>query len=129
VDDNAVRCIRTRSIKQTKIVDDLSIIFYMTRRKAFHNILPRKCNGLAREGRFSYHSSTGQLCDLDSIRILYGGAFGLEEGISCGLGLFHPISKEDAEALTDKTPLKPEARPIPLPPPEEIGAEKEETES
>lgn len=122
-DANAEKCISVRRIRQTKIIDDLNIVFYLSGQKTYHNILPRRCPGLARENRFSYRSSVGQLCDLDSIRVLQGGARGLEEGISCRLGLFHPISKEDAEALTDKSPTVPAAEPIQLPSPEEIGAD------
>lgn len=126
-DTNAEKCISVRRIRQTKIIDDLNIIFYLSGQKTYHNILPRRCSGLAREDRFSYRTSVGQLCDIDSIRVLQSGARGLEEGISCRLGLFHPISKEDAEALTDKSHTIPEAEPIQLPDPEEMGAEDEES--
>lgn len=126
-DASAEKCISVRRIRQTKIIDDLNIIFYLSGQKTYHNILPRRCSGLAREDRFSYRTSVGQLCDIDSIRVLQGGARGLEEGISCRLGLFHPISKEDAEALTDKSHTMPEAEPIQLPKPEEVGAEDEES--
>lgn len=126
VDDaGAERCINIRRIRRTKIVDDNNIIFYVSNSKAYHNILPRTCNGLKREDRFSYKTSASQLCDLDNITILMGGARGMQPGRSCGLGLFHPISGEQADAL-----LNPEARGEPeaevsMPEPEEVGADQD----
>ena len=126
-DTKASKCIRVRSLRSTKVVDDLNIIFYMVGSKIYHNILPRQCHGLARENRFSYESRSGSLCDIDMIRILYPAGVGLQQGNSCRLGLFHPISKEDAEALLEQVNEPPQAEPIPLPEPEEIGSDNEES--
>ena len=122
---NTKNCIRVRSLRSTKIVDDLNIIFYMIGSDTYHNILPRQCHGLKREGRFSYKTSTGSLCKQDTIRLLYQAGSGLQEGNACRLGLFHPISKEDAAALIDGPIEPPQAKPVPLPEPEEIGADSE----
>ena len=121
------RCIRVRSLRSTKIVDDLNIIFYMVGRKTYHNILPRQCRGLAREDRFGYEARSGNLCDLDTIRILYQTGTTMQQGNACRIGKFHPISREDADALLDKSNERPQAEPIPLPEPEEVGEEKEES--
>ena len=123
----AKNCIRVRSLRSTKIVDDLNIIFYMIGSDTYHNILPRQCHGLKREGRFSYKSSTGSLCSQDTIRLLYQAGSGLQEGNACRLGKFHPISKEDAAALLEKQDEPLEAKPIPLPEPEEIGKDSDES--
>jgi hypothetical protein len=128
IDEDAQRCISTRLIRRTVIVNDRTILFYSTGRKAYLNTLPRTCHGLKREDRFSYRSSVGQLCDLDSINVLYGSASGLQEGISCGLGLFIPMSYEDADALRDPSPREPQPAEVPLPEPDEIGAEPEDPE-
>jgi hypothetical protein len=124
---DTVKCIRIRSLRSTKIVDDLNIIFSMIGSKTYHNILPRQCHGLARQDRFSYQTTTGSLCNLDTIRILYQAGSSLQEGNACRLGLFHPISKEDAAALLDKPNQPLEAEPIPLPEPEEIGIDSDES--
>ena len=127
IDDiNAKKCIRVRSLRSTKIVDDLNIIFYMVGSTTYHNILPRQCNGLARQDRFSYESRSGNLCYHDTIRILYQAGVGMQEGNACRLGQFHPISKEDADALSEKLNEPPQARPIPLPEPEELGEDNDE---
>ena len=126
IDDiKAKSCIRVRSLRSTKVVDDLNIIFYMVGSTTYHNILPRQCHGLARQDRFSYESRSGNLCDLDTIRILYQAGTGMQEGNACRLGKFHPITKEDADALKEKLRELPQAEPIPLPEPEEIGEDSE----
>ena len=126
IDDiNAERCIRVRSLRSTKVVDDLNIIFYMVGSKIYHNILPRQCHGLAREDRFSYEPQSGNLCDIDMIRILYYAGTSMQKGNACRLGLFHPISKEDAKALLEKSTELPQAEPIPMPEPEEVGEENQ----
>lgn len=128
--ENAERCISTRMIRDTTIIDDRNIIFHVNSKKAYHNVLRRQCSGLEREDRFSYHTSSGRLCDLDTIRILYeAGLGGLQEGHACSLGMFVPITDEDADALIHQEPMLPEAMPLPLPEPEEIGEDKGQTES
>jgi hypothetical protein len=123
--EDAKRCINIRRIRSTAIVDDSNIIFYETGNKAYHNILPRQCIGLKREGRFTYKTSASQLCDLDNISVLMSGARGLQPGRSCGLGLFHPISAEQADALRNPEPQDVPPQEIETAEPEEIGADEE----
>jgi hypothetical protein len=128
IDEEARSCISSRTIRKTAIVDDRTIIFYSSHDKAYLNTLPRACHGLKREDRFSYRSSVGQICDLDSIRVLsdFGGR--LQEGIACGLGKFIPMSHEDADALRDPRPRDAEPAEIPVPEPEDMGGEPEASE-
>ncbi len=112
----ARKCINTRIVKRTEVVDDLHILFFMRGKTVYLNILPRQCKGLSRDRRFSYRTSMGRLCNLDSIRILQDSGIGLQEGRSCRLGYFHPIAKEDIPAIIagpDKLPER-----VPLPPAE-----------
>lgn len=123
------RCIVTRRISRTKVVDDRTIIFYMRGGDTTYvNILPRPCNGLAREDRFSYQAQSSRLCDIDGIVVLYQAGTTLRGGANCRLGLFHEISREDADAIIEG-PQKPPANPLPMPEPEEIGEPDEEPES
>jgi hypothetical protein len=119
-DENAVNCIQTSRIRNTKIVDDSSILFYVSGKTVYHNILPRRCRGLLREKRFSYHVSGGRLCHLDSIRILYHGGGGLQEGISCSLGYFRKVTEEEIDLLLNREPTPPQPKPLPSAEPEEI---------
>lgn len=120
-------CIRLRSVRRTEVIDDLNILFHISRSTVYHNILPRRCRGLAREDRFSYQSSIGQLCRQDMIRVLYNDPFGLSEGNSCQLGAFHKITKEDGKALKEAVNNPPRSNPLPMPAPEEVGAGDDET--
>ena len=120
-------CIRLRTVRRTEVIDDLNILFHMRGSTVYHNILPRLCKGLAREDRFSYKSSVGQLCRQDMIRVLYNDPFGLREGNSCKLGAFHEITKEDALALKEAANQPPRSNPLPMPTPEEISTDDDET--
>ena len=125
--DNAEQCISMRLVRRTEIVDDKNILFFMPRGVVYHNILPHRCGGLAREDRFGYETRMGRLCRLDSISVLYDDPFGVREGSRCSLGYFHKITKEDAEAIIEGPTGTPESRPLPMPEPEAPG-EPEESE-
>ncbi len=121
--DGSENCIRVNRIRSTKVVDDVNILFYMRGSKIYHNRLPRRCPGLGREGRFSYRSLSGNLCHIDSIRVLSGGAGSLEAGVSCRLGYFQEITEEDAEGIIEGLPRESEARPLPPAEPEDVTKE------
>lgn len=92
------RCIDTRRISRTVVVDAQTVLFYMRGGGIYRNTLPHKCMSLAREKRFSYRTSTSRLCDVDVITVLYDMG-GLTRGPSCGLGKFYSITREEAEAI------------------------------
>lgn len=92
-------CISLTSIDRTEVVSDYGILFYMRNGDSYLNKLPHRCPGLAIEDAFMYRTSIGQLCDLDIISVLDDMGFGFTPGISCGLGMFHPVTDEEAEAL------------------------------
>ncbi len=121
------RCLSSRPIRKTEVLDDQNILFYMRGRTIYHNILPRRCNGLAREGRFSYRVTSSNLCQLDSIRILYGTAGGMQEGRSCRLGYFHEVTEEDIEFILDREPRPTPAKPLPPAEPEDMTKETGES--
>lgn len=127
VDENVQRCINLRRVRSTDVIDDRNILFYMRGGEVFHNILPRTCNGLAREGRFSYRTSVNRICDIDSIAVLHDGVRGMYEGARCGLGMFHEISPEDARAMKEDPSPAPEPNPLPMPEPEEVDDEDDES--
>lgn len=89
----AVNCIDTHRIDTTNIVSNEVIDFKMRGGKVYRNTLPHSCSGLAMEDRFSYRSSIGQLCSVDTVRVLHSYGGRLEEGVGCGLGKFQPMEK------------------------------------
>ncbi len=86
-------CVSLQSIRSTRIVDNSTIDFKMAGGKTYRNSLPYSCPSLKFEEKFLYKTSTGQLCNVDFIRVLsnYGGR--LQEGAGCGLGKFQQVEK------------------------------------
>ncbi len=91
-----VNCVSLRNIRSTNVVDANTIDFKMNGGKTYRNSLPYSCPSLKFEDRFSYRTSTNQLCNVDIVRVLhdYGGR--LTEGAGCGLGKFQPVEKISA---------------------------------
>jgi hypothetical protein len=119
--DGIENCISTRILRRTEVVDDRHILFYLSGKKVYLNILPNLCSGLSRERRFSYTSISQRLCRLDSIRILSDVGGTIHQGRSCRLGYFHLTSEEEIEAAQNRM-----AEPPPIKPP--AGADVEEIE-
>ncbi len=126
--ESARKCINTRIVKRTEVVDDLNILFFMRGKTVYLNILPRQCRGLSRDRRFSFRTSLGRLCNLDRIRILNESGFGLQEGKSCRLGYFHPITKEDIPEIIEGMHKLPESVPLPPAEIEDITVETDESQ-
>ena len=94
-------CITPSNIRQTVIIDDSTILFYMRggNKTTYRIALSQECPNLARENRFSYKTTMNRLCDSDLITVLEQYGLGLREGFRCRLGLFYPIPYEEAELL------------------------------
>lgn len=120
LDEDVERCISLRRIDRTEVIDDHNVLFYMRGGTIYRNQLPHRCPGLRHEKTFMYRTSLSQLCDLDVITVLYNHGFGFTPGSSCGLGRFHPITKDEIKALK-RAPrdIKPEK--VPSAEPEEVG--------
>lgn len=117
-EEGGERCVDTRRISRTEVIDEHNILFYMRGGVIYRNYLPHKCSALAREETFMYRTSISRLCDIDIITILYDHGFGFTPGPSCSLGRFYPISKDEAQALGHPADVEPE--PIPPAEPEEL---------
>jgi hypothetical protein len=100
--DDAEHCVNLKFIDRTDVVDDRNILFYMRNGVVYRNALPHTCPGLEFEDAFLYRASIGRLCDLDTITVLNDAGFGFMPGASCGLGMFHPIEKEEIAALKEQ---------------------------
>ena len=84
----AVNCIQTSRIDNTEVHDDQTIDFHMLGGDTYRNTLPHRCPSLGFEERFSYRTTTGQLCSVDVITVLYSDG---QRGAGCGLGPFLPV--------------------------------------
>ncbi len=87
-----VSCIPLIQIRESRVRNDRVIDFRVSGKKWYRNTLPLDCPSLGFEERFSYRTSLSQLCSQDIITVLRtGGAGGLDQGPSCGLGKFEPV--------------------------------------
>ena len=125
--ENARKCISIRTVKRTEVVDDLTILFFTRGKTVYLNILPRQCRGLSQDRRFSYSTSFGRLCNRDNIRVLRDAGMSLQEGRSCRLGYFYPITK-DIAAVIEELHRLPEPVPVSPAQTEEITAETDESQ-
>ncbi len=93
------RCISMHQIDRTEIIDQQTIVFYLSGGKIYVNRLPHRCPGLRTRDSFMYKNSTNRLCSIDTIRVLDTVGGSLRPGVGCGLGAFHPVSAETVEQL------------------------------
>jgi len=98
-DREPVKCITVNRIDRTDIIDERTVVFYMRGGDIYRNQLSYDCPWIVREKRFSYELSTNRLCDVDVITVLEQWGTQLRRGASCGLGMFYPITEEEAELL------------------------------
>ncbi len=121
------RCVSSRPIRKTEVIDDQNILFYMRGAAIYLNHLPKPCKRLSESGRFMYRTTVARLCRADIINILQDTGLGLSQGRACKLGTFYAITKEDVEKI--KAPRKIEPKPVPPAEPEEPGSgQSEETD-
>ena len=88
-----VNCIQTSRIQNTTVHDDYTIDFEMSGDLVYRNTLPNRCFSLGFEERFAHSSTTGQLCNVDTITVLYANG---TRGPACGLGEFLPVRYVEA---------------------------------
>jgi hypothetical protein len=98
-DDEGVRCISLTRIDRTEVIDNRHIAFHMLGGDIYLNRLRRECTNLDRNRGFSYHSSTGQICAIDSISVIEDFGSDLSRGAACTLGLFLPTDEESLALL------------------------------
>ena len=121
----AQRCIYVNRIDQTRIVDERSILFFMRDRTVLQNVLRKSCAGLRKSDRIEYDVVHGKLCADELVRQLIEVG-GYTPGGLCKIGMFVPISKDEAQALLPSKKSKRdratgrhaiESKPVELPPP------------
>lgn len=94
----ARRCIDVDRIDQTRIVDNRSILFFMRDRTVLQNVLPKPCQQLRAKDRLKYDVVLGKLCANDFVTQLIDlGSYA--PGAVCAIGMFVPISNDEARAL------------------------------
>jgi len=123
----ARKCIPTRRLTTTSVIDDRNVLFHMIGKTVYRNILPDQCKGLADKG-FTYGSLAGSLCNFDTIRVMEGAHSGF--GRLCRLGDFYKVTDDDIPEIVALLNRRPAAKQLPSAEVEEVAVETEtETES
>jgi len=78
-------CLETVRIKETRILDDQTILFEMVGGTIYINRLLVPCFGLKISGGFKYSTSIDKLCKQDNVRVVETGS---KLGSTCMLGDF-----------------------------------------
>jgi len=92
-------CLSLIRIRDSKILDSKHMLFTMTDKSMYLNTLPSKCAGMDPGDAYTFRTSLNSLCNQDVITILYPGGHGMLPGVSCGLGMFEPVTQEQVDAL------------------------------
>ena len=85
-------CIQVSRIAGSRVQDDFTIDFELTGGQVYRNTLPGRCPGLGFEERFAYEVHSGQLCQVDTVTVLYTSG---SSGATCRLGQFVPVRYVD----------------------------------
>ena len=89
--DAPQQCVELTQIRETRVVDDSTIDFYLRNGRVLRNSLPDRCPQLGFERAFTYSTSLSKLCSVDIITVIIQGG-GPRTGTSCGLGKFAPYT-------------------------------------
>jgi hypothetical protein len=92
----SLSCLNIVNIRDTKILDDQTILFETSGGEVYINRLPAYCTGLRSADAFSYSTSLDRLCGVDIITVLEQGS---SQGSRCGLGKF--IKVKDVKNIPD----------------------------
>lgn len=96
---DSTHCVRISNIDGIDVINDRTLVFEMRAGSSYRNDLPRSCPGLDENDTLMYRSTVGQLCNIDIITVLDDWGFGFSPGVSCSLGMFHPVSEQAAQEL------------------------------
>ena len=91
------QCVKRSFIRDTRVLDDTTILFVMNGGKVYRNVLPHRCSGLSANRTFSYELPVDRLCNTDVISVLSTGSI-VPLRNRCGLGSFELLERKTAEA-------------------------------
>jgi hypothetical protein len=97
---NVTRCIDTKRVRSTKILDQQHVVFRSSNRRIYLVKLIPPCRSLDYDDVLSIHSNTSRLCRLDSIHTI-DRASGIP-GVPCQIDAFRQISKEQYDFLREE---------------------------
>lgn len=103
-----VLCLDIINIRETKVLDDQTILFETYGGRVYINRLPATCFDLFNAGAFAYETSISRLCGQDFIKVIEPDS---SQGNVCGLGKFYHLKgvrriHEALKLLIDEGVLK-----------------------
>lgn len=93
-------CLDVVRIKETRILDDRTILFETYGGAIYISRLPADCHGLRIGGGFFYDTSNSRLCKQDIIKVIEPGP---SLGSTCGMGEF--VRLKEVSTLSDAVKL------------------------
>jgi len=95
-------CLNTRRIRRVRALDEKNVLFYFSNKTIFLNILRQGCAELRQFGQISYRTTTGSLCEGDSLAVPSNDAWGTLRALpNCKLGTFRKLSSEEVQVVRD----------------------------
>jgi hypothetical protein len=96
------RCIQTRRIRRTEVLDDKHIALDMGRDEFYIIQFEHRCHGLRRNTAVIYETTiSNRLCAMDTVRGTYGSGIGAMPGPRCSVPGFQKVTKEQVVALKE----------------------------
>ncbi len=102
------RCIQTRRIRRTEVLDEKHIALHMGRDEYYLIQFDHRCPGLRPKQAVIFETSmSNRLCSLDGIRSTYNtGLGGFSTGPRCSVPGFQQVTKEQVVLLKDTLKLQ-----------------------
>ena len=127
--EDSRNCLNTRRIRRVRALDEKNVLFYISNRTIFLNILQQGCAEIRQFGQISYRTSTGSLCEGDSLAVPRSDAWGTLRLLpNCKLGTFRKLSAEEVQVVRDVERGRVEPMQPTRPDRVEIGVVKDEPE-
>jgi hypothetical protein len=122
-------CLNTRRIRRVRALDEKNVLFYVSNRTIFLNILQQGCAEIRQFGQISYRTTTGNLCEGDSLAVPRSDAWGALRLLpNCKLGTFRKLSADEVQVVRDVERGRVEPTQPMRPDRVEIGVVKDESE-
>lgn len=106
-------CIKHSQLKRTKVLGTRNILFVTRDGSLYNNELPRQCPSMRRNAivNYSIRGPNADMCAGDSFQVLWDVGSSYMPAFVCQLGLFAPISEDEAADLEAITAERSERRP------------------
>ncbi len=95
----AKSCLYQTELRTTKVVDDRNILFTTRDGQTYRNTLPHQCPSMRRGSLLNYTFESRRLCAGSMFQILLDMAGRRMPTFTCPLGIFAPITEDEAQDL------------------------------